>query len=161
MFCGFPSKATAALGVIKLSATFAEATFLSRSPQIESFTVFFWFLRLFYFFLAASLASGSPSALCLHTVSVSLGHLVPFHAHLTFNCYSEHFTVPKQQQLDFQNRTSVQIFQELDTEYSHTNWTLGEIFGNANWAFSQLQFFSPGDKLTSSFVAHGAFKDPP
>lgn len=112
MFRGFPSKATAALGVIKLSATFAEATFLSRSPQIESVT-FFWgvFLRLFYFFLAASLASGSPSASCLHTVSVSLGHLVPFHAHSTFNCYSEHVTVPKQQQLGFQNRTSVQIFQ--------------------------------------------------
>lgn len=75
---------------------------------------FFWgggFFTFVFFFLAASLASGSPSASCLHTVSVSLGHLVPFHAHLTFNCYSEHVTVPKQQQLDFQNRTSVQIFQ--------------------------------------------------
>lgn len=33
-----------------------------------------------------------------------------FNAHLTFSCYLEYVTVPKQQQLDFQNRTSGQIF---------------------------------------------------
>lgn len=36
MFCGFRSKATAALVVIKLSATCAEATFLSRTPWLRA-----------------------------------------------------------------------------------------------------------------------------
>lgn len=56
MFLGFLSKATAALVVIKLSATFAEATFLSRSPQIESFT-FFWGVFTFVLFFSRRLAS--------------------------------------------------------------------------------------------------------